>query len=192
MELETLLIERGKADLSNRRWEHCLRTADYALYMARHYSVEPGSLRIAALAHDLAREWDSDRILATALKDQRVISDFNRAHPVLLHGFAASWILRDEYSVDDQSLLDAVRYHTTGHPQLDDAGLILFAADYMEPGRNHLDDMVRESLLSLPFDQMILSILDAMAEHLRLKKTLLSPDSRELYQKLKEGYNKPS
>lgn len=191
MELESLLLKRGESDLSKKRWNHCLRTADYALFLAEHYSVEPGMLRIAALAHDLAREWDTERIHNAALKDQRTLSEFNREHPVLQHGFAAAWLLRNEYNVTDQSLLDAVRYHTTGHPLMDEAGLILFAADYMEPGRKHLDESVRSSLLEQPLDIMILQILDAMAEHLQSGNNLLSPDSRELYEKLRKGYNTP-
>lgn len=35
----------------------------------------------------------------------------------------------------DQGVLDAVRYHSTGHPEWDDAGKMLFLADYLEPGR---------------------------------------------------------
>jgi predicted HD superfamily hydrolase involved in NAD metabolism len=192
MELESLLIKRGESDLSANRWEHCLRTADYVVFLAEQYSVKSEILRLASLAHDLAREWDAVRINEAALKDQKTLSLFNSEHPVLLHGFAAAWLLQEEYSVTDQSLLNAVRYHTTGHPVLDDAGLILFSADYMEPGRSHLDDSTRKSLLELPLEEMVLSILDAMAEHLNTMGSLLSPDSRELYEKLMKGYNKPS
>lgn len=192
MDLESQLIKRGESDLSTDRWEHCLRTADYAVFLAKKYSVKSEILRIASLTHDLAREWDSARIIEAALKDQKTLSSFNSEHSVLLHGFAAAWILQDEYSVTDQSLLNAVRYHTTGHPLLDKAGLVLFSADYMEPGRSHLDDRTRHSLIELPLEGMVLSILDAMEVHLNAMNKLLSPDSRELYEKLMKGYNKPS
>lgn len=192
MELESILMKRGESDLSANRWEHCLRTADYALFMAEHYSVNSDILRIAALAHDLAREWDAAMIYEAALKDQKTLSKFNSDHPVLLHGFAAAWLLQDEFSIRDQSLLNAVRFHSTGHPVLDDAGLILFSADYMEPGRRHLDDNIRRSLLEQPLEGMVLSILDAMTKHLAGMNNIPSPDSRELYEKLMKGYNKPS
>lgn len=191
MELESLLIKRGESSLSVKRWEHCLRTADYAAFLAEQYSVKSEILRIAALSHDLAREWDVSKINEAATNDQKNLSDFNLKNPVLQHGFAAAWILRNEYAVSNQSLLNAVRFHTSGHTELDEAGLILFAADYMEPGRSHLDNSMRNKLLDQSLEGMILSILDAMAEHLRSKNSLLSPDSRELYEKLRKGYNKP-
>ncbi|MDC7232672.1 MAG: bis(5'-nucleosyl)-tetraphosphatase (symmetrical) YqeK [Spirochaetales bacterium] len=192
MALETLLTDRGAAELSSKRWEHCLRTADYALFLADHYGVDPGLVRPAALAHDLAREWSPEKIRTAACKDQTRLPAFHLNNPVLLHGFAAAWLLQEDYGVKDLSLLNAVRYHTTGHPCLDDQGLLLFAADYMEPGRRHLDDRDREALLAQSLEGMILSILDAMAEHLQSSGKEVAPDSRELYQKLKKGYNKPS
>ena len=38
--------------------------------------------------------------------------------------------------VEDGSLLDAIRYHPVGHPDLDDLGEYLILADYLEPGRS--------------------------------------------------------
>jgi len=35
----------------------------------------------------------------------------------------------------DRGVLDAVRYHSIGHPDWDMAGRVLYSADYLEPGR---------------------------------------------------------
>jgi HD superfamily phosphohydrolase YqeK len=45
----------------------------------------------------------------------------------------------------DQGVLDAVRYHTTGFAGWDDAGRMLYLADFLEPGRGGADreDLVR-------------------------------------------------
>jgi 2-amino-4-hydroxy-6-hydroxymethyldihydropteridine diphosphokinase len=37
----------------------------------------------------------------------------------------------------DPGVLDAVRFHSVGHAGWDDAGRMLFMADYLEPGRIH-------------------------------------------------------
>ncbi len=189
MELESKLIKRGEHKLSPGRWNHCLRTADYADFLADHYSLECPMLRSAALAHDLAREMRPEKILRYALKDQGELSGFILDNPVLQHGFAAAWILRKKFNVSDESLLNAVRYHTTGHRVLDDTGLILFAADYMEAGRSHLDNPERERLLALTLREAVLDILKAMEDHLLEKGLEPSPDSRELSQYLSTGYN---
>ncbi len=51
------------------------------------------------------------------------------------HGPAAA----DRAAVDgerDRGVLDAVRYHTVGGPDWDDAGRMLYLADFLEPGRD--------------------------------------------------------
>jgi predicted HD superfamily hydrolase involved in NAD metabolism len=189
MGLEQDLLSDGPGFLSRRRWDHCLRTADYAVFMAHHFSIDPEKVRLSALAHDLAREQRAETILEWALLDQDELSPFHFSHPVLLHGFASAWYLRKHYGQDDPSILNAVRYHTTGHPVLDGPGLIVFAADYMEPGRSHLTDLERDELLTLSLEGLVLSILDSMNLYLLRKKADLAPDSRELYQILKKRYN---
>ena len=56
------------------------------------------------------------------------------APPTLLHGPAAAARLRHD-GVRDEELLEALSYHTPGHPGLADLGLALYVADYLEPGR---------------------------------------------------------
>ncbi|HYU08954.1 MAG TPA: HD domain-containing protein [Gemmatimonadales bacterium] len=56
------------------------------------------------------------------------------------HGPAAA----DRAAADgerDRGVLDAVRYHTVGGPDWDDAGRMLYLADFLEPGRatDHTD-----------------------------------------------------
>ena len=51
------------------------------------------------------------------------------------HGPAAA----DRAAADgerDRGVLDAVRYHTVGAPDWDDAGRMLYLADFLEPGRD--------------------------------------------------------
>lgn len=51
----------------------------------------------------------------------------------ILHGPAAATRLRGEV---DPRVARAVRYHTVGHPSLDDLGRALYLADFLEPGRD--------------------------------------------------------
>jgi HD superfamily phosphohydrolase YqeK len=41
------------------------------------------------------------------------------------------------HGVTDCGVLDAIRYHSVGYAGWDDAGRVLFLADYLEPGREH-------------------------------------------------------
>lgn len=86
----------------------------------------------------------------------------------LLHGPAAAGRLARE-GVGDDGLLRAVAFHTLGHPDLDTAGVALYAADFLEPGRA-AQAQWRESLRGRMPDEMddvALEVASARTEHLR-------------------------
>lgn len=53
--------------------------------------------------------------------------------PLLLHGPVGAEILRQEEHLRDQSLHQAVYWHTTAHPSLDSLGKVVFLADKLDP-----------------------------------------------------------
>ena len=82
----------------------------------------------AAMLHDALRDAPPAELRAM------VSQQFKDWPDLLLHGPAAAARLRSEGFVDE-GILDAVTYHTVGHPSLDDAGRALYLADFLEPGR---------------------------------------------------------
>jgi HD superfamily phosphohydrolase YqeK len=90
--------------------------------------------------------WTAAGYLHDALRDAPVEDLRPRVPPGLaglpgriLHGPAAAERLRAE-GVADGELLLAVAHHTLGHPALGTLGRALYAADFLEPGRDLLND----------------------------------------------------
>ena len=119
--------------------------------------------RVAALASGWCDAWRSSaeergRILrAVALHDAlrdapvemlRNLTTASWNAPELLHGPAAA-VRAWREGERDNSVLDAVRYHTVGWAGWDKIGQVLYMADYLEPGR--------------PFDQAARAALAARA-----------------------------
>jgi HD superfamily phosphohydrolase YqeK len=107
--------------------------------------------RVAALVREWADEaglpayeksrWFQAAILHDALRDaspihlrNHVPQEFGNWPDALLHGPAAAARLRLDH-MRDEGVLNAITYHTVGHPELDAAGRALFLADFLEPGR---------------------------------------------------------
>jgi len=85
--------------------------------------------RRAALLHDAVKDAPSDDLAALA--------DVSWGVPKLLHGPAAA-VLAERAGETDPGVLDAVRYHSVGWAAWDEVGRMLYAADYLEPGRRGL------------------------------------------------------
>jgi HD superfamily phosphohydrolase YqeK len=102
------------------------------------------------------RRWRSLGYLHDALKEAAeealrpwVEPPLDRFPAALLHGPAAAARL-ESAGVDDQEVLDAVRYHTVGHADLSRIGRALYAADFIEPGRESRREWQRRLVPRLP------------------------------------------
>lgn len=115
---------------------------------ARRQHIE----RVAALVTAWATAMDAgaaerDRWLRAAwwhdaLRDAPLASEMD-------HGPLAADRLERE-GERDRGVLDAVRYHSIGYAGWDDAGKMLYLADYLEPGREHEIDERRDLRAMVP------------------------------------------
>lgn len=120
------------------------------------------------------RRWRSTAYLHDAVKDADPEELVRWLDPPLselpgpvIHGPASARRL-EQSGVEDEELLDAVRYHTLGHARFRRLGRGLFAADFLEPGRD-LENEWRAGLRSrMPhaLDDVVREILRARILHL--------------------------
>ena len=161
--------------------------------------------RVAELLHDWStsrREsplevdrWTALGFLHDVLRDAKP-KDLRRsvAAPMahlpggVLHGPAAAAMLRGG-GVRDEAFLTAVSYHTIGSPKFGVIGKALYAADFLEPGRNFrkkwrrgLRDMMPEEL-----DAVVRTILGARIRHLIDKKRPVRPETLGFWNALVKG-----
>ena len=118
------------------RYQHTLGVmyTSAALAMAYHYDVEKAML--AGLLHDCAKNIPHAKKLELCKKNHIEVSDVERENPFLLHAKVGALIAKKKYGVEDKEILHAIAVHTTGAPAMGTLDMILFIADYIEPGRD--------------------------------------------------------
>lgn len=123
-----------KSNLSERRYLHTLRVAELAKKLAVTYGVSVGCVEKASLIHDYLKE-TSNEGLKHIIESSNEQTEILNEHPILWHGPAAASIAEKEFGITNHSILQAIRYHTIGRPEMDLVEQIVFIADYMEPAR---------------------------------------------------------
>ena len=109
--------------LTPRRVRHCLGVMHMAMLLADGYrNVPPEKARLAGLLHDCGRTE-------------------NNALNALGHAPAGAQIARRLFGVEDESVLSAIRWHTTGRPGMTELEKIIYVADYIEPFRGQMLDL---------------------------------------------------
>lgn len=124
------------------RYYHTLGVADTAVLLAscHGYSSEEELRRAetAGLLHDCAKYFTEQEQISLCEKEGIGISPVERKNPALLHGKLGAFLAKTRYGIQDKEILSAIRYHTTGRPDMSVLEKIIYVADYMEPNR-HMD-----------------------------------------------------
>ena len=128
------------------RFAHVVRVARLADRLAQHHGEDPARARLAGMLHDLARLYSAERLLAECAHRSMPIDAFERDHPVVLHARLGAELAREEFGVEDEAVLDAIRSHTLGAPRMSLLQTIVYLADSLEPGREFAERAQLERL----------------------------------------------
>ena len=117
------------AQMNDARREHVLRV----VRLLEQWADESG------VPDDECRRWTRAAYLHDAVKDApaewlRGEADDAWNVAALLHGPAAANVAK-RMGEDDAGVLSAVRYHSVGFADWDRVGVMLYLADFLEPGR---------------------------------------------------------
>jgi len=128
--------------------------------------------RRAALLHDALRDAPEEGL-------RRFVSD--SPWPLKTRHGPAAAAAAEADGERDAGVLDAVRYHSLGYAGWDDAGRMLYLADYLEPGRQHERETLDALARRVPVEpQAVLRAVAALRIGWRLKEG--GPIARETWE----------
>ncbi|MBQ3509003.1 MAG: nicotinate-nucleotide adenylyltransferase [Peptococcaceae bacterium] len=125
-----------KKRLSVKRYMHSIGVANTAARLAGIFNGNIEKAYLAGLLHDYAREVPNAELLELAVEHNLYSDAVDLLQPSLLHGPVGAWMLKEQGILEDEQVLDAIRWHTTGHPDMDQLARIIYIADYIEPNRD--------------------------------------------------------
>lgn len=173
-----------KAELLNRmpvtRYEHVLRVTEVAKNLAQKYDVSVVAAEQAALYHDIAKFMDKEALRLILVKDNvddRLLS----FHHELWHGPVGAILAHQEFDIENQDVLNAVRYHTTGRTGMSALEKVIYVADMIEPGRDFPGvDRLRE-IATEDIHMAMGACIHQSVQFLVSKKVPVFPDSIDCY-----------
>ena len=134
----------------------------------------------AALYHDCTKNMEQMPLLEEygILQTQELLRS-----PAVMHAFTGAEKLKREGK--NESVVNAVRYHTTGRPNMTEIEKIIFIADYIEENReyesckNARKEYLQSEKTVKSIDKLILKILKDTIEHLKEKGAYVYPLTME-------------
>lgn len=144
-------IELLRSKLSPYRLNHSLEVAKSAVYLAEKYGDDSEKMYLAGLLHDVLKEADREETFFCVKKYGMKLTKLEENTPKLWHAMVGAEFLKNELLIEDEDIITAVRYHTTGRKDMTLSEKILFIADFISADRdyNGADEMRQRAEVSL-------------------------------------------
>jgi nicotinate-nucleotide adenylyltransferase len=144
-----------------RRQAHSLRVATLAAKRAVQLQIPEKKAIEAALLHDCAKNLE---VTAPQLDGFALPTEWGEVPKEVAHQFAGAYVCERIFGITDEEVLNAIRYHTSGRPNMGQLEKLVFLADMLEEERNY--DCV-EKLRALFWKDMDECLKTALFETLR-------------------------
>ena len=128
--LETMIKDRMK----DKRWKHTCSVANLAKEIAISNHLDGRQAYVAGMLHDVAKEMPYDDSLKIMQESYAQYVD----KPVpIWHQWISAYVAKNEFLIEEQEILDAIEFHTTGHIPMPKIAKCVYVADKLDPLRGY-------------------------------------------------------
>lgn len=166
MEYNEILVTLAN-ELRPARFRHCRDVSQTAVRLAERWDADIEKARLAGILHDCARNLKGEELLKTSRQFGMIPSPLELLQPALIHAPLGAIIAKRRFGISEPQVLQAIRRHTTGAPQMTLLDKVIYLSDCIEPGRNFsgvrkIRDMAVEDLdaaVLLAYEHSILFVV---------------------------------
>lgn len=142
------LLDWLKSNLSEKRYQHSLGTAECARNLAIKYRLDDEKAYLAGLLHDCAKCFPNEKLLSI-IDEHLEVEEIERMNYKTLHAPVSAYIAEKTFGVTDKEILSSIRWHTLGKVNMTTFEKIVFLADKIE-------ERTRENWYAQPIRALLL------------------------------------
>ncbi len=171
-----------KSRMGEKRYIHSVNVSKSAVELAKRYGADVEKAELAGILHDCCKEISRDEMLQIITNGGIILDATEKNSSKLWHAIAGSVYIRDELGINDEDIINAVRYHTTGREGMSLLEKVIFVADFIGAERDYEDvDIMRKKAFE--------NLEDAMLYGLRFTIMNLSQKELTIHINAVECYN---
>ena len=143
--------------MSEKRLRHSISVAKLAYQIALKHNIEhPEKAYIAGILHDIGKEY----------KDYRPIME--KYYPEYLdlpnyayHQFVGAYLAKEIFGVEDELILNSIKWHCTGCQEMSFLDKIIYASDKIDPIRDYDSSPLIKAMMENDIDEGFKIVLEA-------------------------------
>ncbi|MDY2980658.1 MAG: bis(5'-nucleosyl)-tetraphosphatase (symmetrical) YqeK [Fusobacterium sp.] len=181
MDIEKLR-EIVKNKLPEKRYIHTLGVEKVCVELAKKYGVDEEKIRVAALLHDYLKK-DNVETLKEICKDMPEAKGYENL-PEIFHSLAGYEVVKKEFEIDDEDILNSIKYHTIGRKNMSILEKIIYIGDAIEENRDYpnVDEIRKKTFQDI--DEGIIFEISRKLEYLKEKGGIIHKNTKEMLEDL--------
>lgn len=189
MDLEQIK-NRLKEIMEKSRFEHACRVSSTAEQIAEYYQLPIKNVKISGLLHDCAKDYTVNHLKSLIKKYNLKLNEVEEHIPKIWHAYVGAEMAKEIFQIEDQEILNAIKYHSTASVKLDLVGKVIYIADKIEPNRRVIKLKELWQLVWKDLDLAMLELLNQEIKYLVINKLIIHPDTVEARNKIliEKGY----
>lgn len=170
--------------MGEHRYTHSVNVAKEAKQLAKRYGADEEKALVAGVLHDITKEMPKEEQLQIILDSGIILDNVKLSAPKLWHGLSGSIYVKEKLGIDDEDILNAICYHTTGRANMSLLEKIIFVADFTSEERTYkgVATMRKKSRKSLE-DAMLYGFKFTFSD-LTSRELSIHPDELDCYNEI--------
>lgn len=170
-----------KARMGDKRYIHSCNVSDEAVRLAEKYGADPEKAKLAGLLHDITKETPTKEQLAFMESKNVPLTALERSSPKLWHAISGSVFVKEIIGIDDEDIINSIRYHTSGRAGMSPLEKCIFTADFTSAERTYsgVDEM--RALTEKSLEEAMRYGLSFSISELALKNAAIDPNAVACY-----------
>lgn len=169
-----------ESKLSEKRFFHSKCVSERCVEYARIYGLDEEKMKIAGIAHDVAKELPREEQLRLVDNYGVVLDDIEKIHTPLIHAKLGAEIARKDFGCSDD-ICESIKWHTTGKANMSLMEKIMFMADATGIDRHYDNTEYLYELTKKNIDEAVIALLKDCIVDVVNRDFLVHPKSIEAF-----------
>ncbi len=178
-----------RARVNDKRYNHSLNVAKEASYLAQKYGADVKKAEFAGLLHDITKQIDEIEQLQLISDAGMRLSDLELENKKLWHAVSGMAFLKTRLNIEDEDILNAVRYHTTGRAGMSLLEKVVFVADITTADRTSPEAKEIRKVVEEDLNKAVCLTALASIEWLTQRKAVVAPNTLAAYNDNVKAFN---
>ena len=174
------LLEKVRAVMSPKRFNHVLGVERAAIALAEKYGYDTEKAGLAGLLHDYAKELPDQEFLGLIDK-YKLDPELKNWGNNVWHGMVGIYKIQEDLNLQDSEILRAIEIHTVGASQMTDLDKVIYVADYIEHNRAFPGVDEAREIAELSLNKAVAYETAHTVEHLAHQGFPIYPQTLETY-----------